>query len=193
MSRARPILGKWFDVNKNGIEATDEQLELLATVENVDLDELLDADLTQGEVIARLRLAIGDTVPESVIRRREALREERKTVPECRICGKKGDSTRHHFVNKWILKELATYSQKWADRSRNCIPLCIHCHREVHSRSLGTHSIVPYLTDKERQFAEEALTTLSEERPKILILLARGDSDVYETRLVRDWIEGKFS
>lgn len=196
MSRARPIRANgeelWVDMKAQGQEATEKQLELLAAVENVDLDELFDEALTQGEVVKRLRDALGDTVPESVRVRREKLREERQRVPECRICGKEGDSTRHHFVNKWILKELSHYAQRWADRTKSTIPVCIHCHRDLHSRRHGSHSIVEHLEPEERAFAEAALNALSEERPKILILLARGDIDVYETRLIRDWIEGRF-
>lgn len=210
MSRSRPIElpnGEkiWFDTKLNSqpfqntidkvcAESGEEEvLELLATVEDIDLDDLFDANLNQGEVMIRLRQALGQyTVPQSVIDRRDRLRRERLAQPVCRICGKKGDSTKHHFVNKWMLRELDQYGQKWADRSKNCIPLCVHCHRLIHSRSNGAHSIVEYLTDTEKQFAEKALTALSEQHPKIIILVARGDDSVYETCLVRDWILGRF-
>lgn len=197
MSRARPIRANgqelWVDMKAQSQEATEEQLELLATVENLDLDELFDEALTQGEVVKRLRDALGDSVPESVRVRKEKLKEERQRIPECRICGKKGDSTKHHFINRWILRELDHYALRWADKTKCTIPVCIHCHRNLHSRTHGSHSIVEYLDSREKAFAESALKALSEERPKILILLARGDTDVYETKLVRDWIEGKFS
>lgn len=184
----------WFNVNKNGDAASNKQLELLAVVEDVYLDDLLDTVLTQGEVIRRLRYAVGqDPIPTDVLQRRAAWRAERQLQPRCRKCGKEGDSTKHHFVNKWILRELGDYAQKWADRSKNCIPICIDCHRHLHLRDDRAKSVVEYLTPEEREFAEAALTTLSEERPKLLLLIARGDPGVYETRLVRDWIEGKFA
>lgn len=199
MSRARSVIlpdntELWFDVHRNGEQASDEQLELLAVIEQVDLDDLLDTVITRGEVLDRLRKALGQGgVPFDVLERREQWREHRRLQPECLKCHKKGDSTRHHFVNRWILKELADYGQKWADRSKNCIPLCIGCHRHIHERDDEAKSIVEYLNDEQRDFAEAALTALSEERSKLLVLIARGDPGVYETRLVRDWIEGKFA
>jgi hypothetical protein len=184
----------WFDVARNSEKATADQLELLATIENdCDLDELLDEALTQGDVLKRLRAALGqDPIPQDVLERRQKWREQRQIQPCCRKCGKEGDSTKHHFVNKWILRELAHYTAKWADRSKNCIPLCIECHRDLHSRDNGPVSITDYLNDDEMAFAEAALTALAEERPKLLILIGRGADSVYEARLVKDWMEGKF-
>jgi len=199
MSRARPIIlpdGEtfWVDTKRNNERATEEQLELLMTVEAVELDDLLDGiELSQGEAIRRLRKALGqDFIPEAVLKRRAQMRNERKAQPTCRMCGRAGDSTKHHFINKWILRELSSYARRWSSRQRNCIPLCIECHRMIHSRSRGVNSIVEMLNDTEKQFAEEALHTLSEEHPKLLILIARGDDSVYESRLVKDWIEGRF-
>lgn len=196
MSRARSIElnGElfWFDTNKNSESATAGQLELLALVEHKDLDELLDEVLTQGEVLKRLRTALGTLpIPDDVLEERRRWRESRQIQPCCRVCGKEGDSTKHHFVNKWILRELSGYTQKWADRSKNCIPVCIDCHRDLHSRQNGTHSVADLLTDEEKQFAEDALQALADERPKLLILIARGSDSVYEARLVKDWIEGR--
>lgn len=199
MSRVRPIYMPdgstiWFDTHKNGLKATDEQLELLVTVTDEDLDDLLDGGgLTQEQVIARLRDALDQgCIPPEVIEKRQKWRDQRRKAPRCRICEKEGDSTRHHFVNKWILRELEYYEQKWADRSKNCIPVCIDCHRDLHSRDNGPHSIVEFLSNEEMDFAEAALHALSEERPKLLILLARGDHSVYESQLVKDWLEGLF-
>jgi hypothetical protein len=199
MSRARPLTlpcgtTHWFDTNKNGEKATAEQLELLATVEtDCDLDDLLDQPLTQGEIVKRLRQALGhDPIPDEVLLRRQKWREQRQEQPKCRKCGREGDSTKHHFVNKWILRELEHYTTKWADRSKNCIPVCIDCHRDLHSRDNGAQSIADCLTDDEKRFADKALSALAEERPKLLILIARGDDSVYEARLIKDWIEGKF-
>lgn len=202
MSRARPIelpdgSRIWIDTNRNGEKfheaVTDETLELLSTVEDIDLDDLIDANFNQGEAIERIRKALGqDFVPESVIRQRDKRRQERRTQPVCRICGKVGDSTKHHFVNKWMLRELDRYASLWADRSENCIPLCIKCHRKIHSRNNGAHSIVPYLTDDEKKYAERALTALSEQHPKIIILVGKGDESVYESCLIKDWFLGQF-
>lgn len=198
MSRARPITingeTHWFDTDKNHRKATDKQLELLATVEEVDLEDLLESNITQGEVIRRLRVSLGqtDVIPFWVYEKRQKWRKARAEQPPCRMCGKIGDSTRHHFVNKWILKELTHYSQKWSCRRDNTIPICIDCHRDLHYRNGGTVSIADYLRPEERAYAQRALEQLAEERPKLLILLARGDDSVYESRLIKDWFEGKF-
>lgn len=198
MSRARSIQingnSHWFDMNKNNLQATDEQLELLTMLEEADFDELLESSITQGDVLARLRSALGQNpIPYEVLRRRQEWRKARQQQPECRLCGKTGDSTKHHFINKWILRELSGYARKWANRQDNCIPLCIHCHRELHSRDGESKSIAHLLTEKEKDFADRALTQLSEERPKLMLLIARGSDNVYEARLIKDWIEGHFS
>lgn len=200
MSRARSVIlpdgsKKWFDVKRNGQSASDEQIELLAVIEEVDLDDLLDTVLTQGEVLTRLRVALGQNgvVPTDVLLRVAEWRQQRQLQPCCRKCGKEGDSTKHHFVNKWILKELQDYDQKWADRRENTIPVCINCHKHLHRRDDEAKSIAEYLSESEKEFANAALSALAEERPKLMILIARGDNGTYETRLVRDWFEGKFS
>lgn len=197
MSRARSVqlpTGEvaWFNV-KDG-RATDAQLELLATYEtDCDLDDLLDQELSQAEVIRRLRGALGLLpIPQHIFEKRQKWRQERSHAPRCRICEKPGDSTNHHFVNKWMLKELSGYGTRWSNRRQNCIPLCIHCHRSIHMRDDTPKSIVHLLSNEERAFAEAALSALAEEHPRVLVLLARGDDSVYQTRLVRDWIEGKF-
>lgn len=200
MSRARPIRlpngeTAWFDVTRNHEKATHDQLELLVSICDTELDDLLDENLTRGDVLIRLREALGqgDTIPADVLVRRTKFRAERQALPKCRLCKKEGDSTKHHYINKWILRELADYTRLWADRSKNCIPICIDCHQDLHSRSNGPMSIASVLTDKERRFADAALTALAEERPKLLILIARGDDSVYEARLVKDWIAGLFN
>lgn len=198
MSRARPITingeTHWFDTDKNHRKATDKQLELLSTVEQVELEDLLESNITQGETLNRLREALGQNpIPMEILARRQAFRKERATQPPCRMCGKLGDSTKHHFVNKWILKELESYERKWSNRKENCIPLCINCHRNLHYRYNGPVSIAEYLTDSEKAYADRALTALAEERPKLLILIAKGDDSVYEARLIKDWFEGKFN
>jgi 5-methylcytosine-specific restriction endonuclease McrA len=193
MSRARPIQGHWFDMNQNSKKATGEQLELLATVENVDLDDLLEEPLSQGDVVTRLRRQMGQVIPPDVLAKRQKWRQERQKAKNCRICGKIGDSTQHHFVNRWILKTLDGYERHWSSRLKNCIPVCIDCHRDLHSRANGSHSIAEFLNDEEKQYAERAIMALFEQHPKLFLMMARGDDSVYETRLIRDFIEGKFT
>jgi hypothetical protein len=183
----------WFNTANSHKQATDKQLELLAIVENVDLEDLLESAITQAEVLKRLQEAFGtNVIPHEVLLKRQKWRNQRSTAPNCRICDKIGDSTRHHFVNKWILKELDQYETKWANRSQNCIPICIDCHRDLHTRNGPAHSIAKVLTPAEKDFANRALTALSEERPRLIILLGKGDSEVYESRLIKDWFEGLF-
>lgn len=197
MSRARPVTlpdgsEYWFDMGTVKDQARADDLELLASFEDVEIDDLLDESLTRGDVLRRLREHLGvGNIPAEVEMRRRAARFERQRQPECRICQKTGDSTKHHFVNKWILKELSNYEQVGA-RSRCCVPVCIDCHRDLHDRSTDTVSIVPYLEPHERQFARDVLEQLRREHPKILDLLAEGDYSVYEARLVKDWLEGRF-
>src|SRR5690348_12089316 len=124
MSRARSITidgqKHWFDM-RSGAKASDKQIELLATVEDLDLDELLESYVTQADVLRRLREAFGEApIPFEVLEKRQKWRKQRQEQPPCRLCGKIGDSTRHHFVNKWILRELSGYSAKWANRRDNC-------------------------------------------------------------------------
>lgn len=183
----------WFNISESHHKATDEQLELLASVENVDIEDLLEASITQAECLKRLREALGQIpeIPEVVRKRRDKFREQRRAAPPCRICGKEGDSTKHHFVNRWILRELESYERLWANRRENCIPVCIDCHRDLHDRNGTPKSIAHLLTEQEKAFADRALTALSEQRPKLLILIGRGSSSVYEARLIKDWMEGK--
>lgn len=196
MSRSRKInlngTLHWFDIKQNNQKATDKQLELLTMVEDIEMEDLLESNLTQGDIIERLKEKLGQGVPYEVYQRRDKFRAERQVQPECRICGKVGDSTRHHFINKWILKELAFYADRWSNRKENTIPVCIDCHRDLHMRNNGPFSIVEYLTDEEKDFAERALAQLAEERPKLLILIAKGSPEVYEARLIQDWVLGKF-
>lgn len=183
----------WFNTANSHKQATDKQLELLAIVENVDLEDLLESAITQAEVLTRLQKAFGtNVIPHEVLLKRQKWRNQRSTAPNCRICDKIGDSTRHHFVNKWILKELDQYESLWSNRSVNCIPVCIDCHRDLHARNGPAHSIASKLTPAEKDFANRALTALSEQRPKLLILLGKGDNEVYESRLIKDWFEGLF-
>lgn len=198
MSRAKPIKlpwgeVKWFDRTKDHLIAPGWQIELLALIENKDLDDLLDESLTRGDIYLRLYTALhGNPVPAEVLERRDRWRSSRQKQPNCRLCGRQGDSTKHHFVNKWILRELSRYSSKWSDRNKNTIPVCIDCHRDLHSRDGGEKSIAHVLISEEKKFVDDALQALADERPKLLILIARGNDDVYESRLVKDWISGRY-
>lgn len=198
MSRARDIVlpdGEkvWFDVHLNGRIATDAQIELLTSVLNEDLDDLLDANFTQGEVIVKLREELGQgAIPPAVVERRRVWRAQRLILPACRLCHKEGDSTKHHFVPKFMLRELEKYAQKWADRRICTFPACIHCHRKLHSRDDSEKSIASLLDDGEKEFAQAALSAFIEEHPRMAWIITTGDIEVYETRLMRDFVEGRF-
>lgn len=197
MSRARPLTlptGEvvWFDQAANGLKATADQLELLVTITGEDLDDVLDGSVTQGELLRRLREALDQgCVPAEVRERQRLFRRMRMLDPECRCCGQPGESTKHHYVNKWIMKELSNYREVGA-RSKCTIPVCITCHRDLHDRSNEGVSIVDYLTARERAFANGLIERLRRERPDIFNLLAEGDDSVYEARLIKDWLEGHF-
>lgn len=199
VSRARPIRlpdgeALWFNTRLNGRDAEVADLELLAAFEDVSLDDLLDENLTQGDLILRLREALGQGgVPPQVEMRRRSAQAERQVQPRCRFCGAEGNSTRHHFVNRWIMKELTNYDEVGA-RSRCTVPVCGSCHVDLHDRSSGTDkSIAAVLNEREREFACDLLERLRREHPKVFGLLAEGDAEsVYEARLVRDWLDGLF-
>ncbi len=197
MSRARSVIlpsgdTMWFDMKLKGAHATAEQLELLVSITGEDLDDLLDGSVTQGELIVRLREALEQgCIPEEVLERQRLFKAMRKLDPECRCCGRPENSTRHHFVNKWIMKELSNYNEV-GPRTRCTVPICIDCHRDLHDRSNEAVSIVPYLTVHERAFARDLIERLRRERPDIFNLLSEGDESVYEARLVKDWLNGRF-
>ena len=202
MSRARSINHDgeifWFDTNVNGAPAKPNQLELLAAVENIEIDDLLDEGLNQGAVIERLRIGLDQgVIPVEVVERQRARREAAQTQRVCRAHpgneGCEGRITRHHFVTKWLMKELENY-QSYARRDRCTIPLCVGFHRDLHMRNTSDKSIVEYMTDEERHFAHKMLSELEEQHPKIIALARAGDPEVsYEARLIRDYDEGKFA
>lgn len=193
MSRARPVAGQWFDTTRNGQKATAEQLELLASAEDIDLDDLLDEGLSQGDVILRLRTALGEgQVPPEVELRKRRDAAARQVRPKCRICEKEGNSTRHHFVNRWLMRELSDYPQI-GSRRLCTIPICTDDHRDLHTYNGSDKSIVPYLEPSEKKFAQKVIQQLFDEHPKIFLLLAGGDPQVYESQLIQDWIAGRFN
>jgi hypothetical protein len=199
MSRARPFVMSdgtqmWFDQRSR---ATATQLELLADIEDTSLDDLLDEGLTQKQVLFRLREQEG-IIPQHVLERRRQRALQQEHSPACRICSINGRTcegaiTRHHFVPRWLMLELGNY-QAYASRSVCTIPLCVSSHRDLHYRNDGTEkTIVPYLRDHERKFAQKLLDELREEHPAIFDLIASGDASTYEGRLIRDYLSGEFS
>lgn len=195
MSRARPIIIDddivWFDRKKNHIKATADQLEFLASAEDIEIDDLLDEGLIQAEVMERLKDALGQNgTPPEIAERRELKRKERQVQPECQICGAIGNSTRHHFVNKWMMKELGNYDA-YAHRSKCTIPVCVECHRDLHWRDDQDKSIVPYLNEQQLKIAASMIEDLHQEHPKIFDLLNNGEDIVYESRLIHDYLEGR--
>lgn len=197
MSRARPIGGLWFDTQQNGKACKVEHLELLAAAENISIDDLLDESLTQGELIRRLRLALGEgVIPAEVLEQMRIRRAEAALQPKCRICGPyecEGSITRHHFIPRWLMLQLENY-QAYAPRRTCTIPICIGRHRDLHARDdKPGKSIVEFLTDQERAFAQKMLEELEEQHPQIFKLLASGDETVYEGQLIKDYLAGEFT
>lgn len=198
MSRARPFQDGldtiWFD---NRAPATAKHLELLADREEVDLDDILEENLSQRQVLYRLHKA-DNLIPENILEIRRARRENASEEPACRICTPKGEVcegriTRHHFVPKWLMRELEHYN-RYAARSKCTIPICVGRHRDLHFRgeSSSDKSIIPYLTDREKDLAEKMLRELKDERPAIFDLLSGGDANAYEAQLIEDFQKGKF-
>jgi hypothetical protein len=206
MSRARPFTDPssgetvWFD--QKGA-ATVRQLELLADYEGIELDDLLDEALSAKQALFRIRQVADPTlIPEHVLeRRRERLATAGKS-PACRICALngwecEGTITRHHFVPRWLMLMLDNYPA-YAARSVCTIPICVRQHRDLHYRTPGggdgPKSIVPYLRDHERAFAQKLLDELREQIPtERWTLFTGGDGDSYEGQLIRDYLEGNFS
>jgi hypothetical protein len=199
MSRARSITygGRthWFDTSLDGQPAQAEQLELLIDATGVDLDEILDSDLTQGQVKLALHEALhGEVVPPEVLERKRQRKTAQRLRPPCRICGVEGKSTKHHFIPRWIMRELENY-QTYAPRSICTIPLCVDCHRDLHDRTTDVpgKSIVSYLKPREAALAQRILDDLKEQRPGIFDLIAAGNEYTYEYVLVKDYRAGEFT
>lgn len=200
MSRARPWTDSqtgethWFDYRSP--VAKPEQLELLAEIEDLDLDDLLDEGLSQRQVLFRLH-AGSNLIPERVLERRKERAKRAQEEPVCRICSLhgwecEGKITRHHFVPRWLMRELDTY-QQYAAKSRCTIPVCVGRHRDLHYRESGIDkSIVPYLNAAEKKLVVELLSELKDKRPSIFELIAGGNTASYEYQLVRDFKRGGF-
>lgn len=196
MSRARPYEHNgevvWFDQKSR---ATPQQLEMLADVEGLEIDDLLDEGLSQKQVLWRLRTAQNDhLVPEHVLERRRARQALQGAQIACRICSLngwecEGSITRHHFVPRWLMLELENY-QAYASRSVCTIAVCIGRHRDLHLRDDTPKSIAAYLRPHERRFAHKLLGELKEQHPAIFELIIAGDSTSYEYQLLRDFTQG---
>jgi hypothetical protein len=206
MSRARPIRFPdgteiWFDQNQNGKKASANQLAWLAAAEDTPIDSLLDEGLSQGAVLFRLRTVIEPgTIPFGIIARRRKAREEARKQPACRICSKldlecDGEITRHHFIPRWMMRELENY-QAYAARSKCTIPICIGRHRDLHldDDKETPKSIGQFMTDDERKFAQKMLEELEWEHPKMFKLIRGGFmGKEYERQLLEDFDNGEFS
>jgi hypothetical protein len=200
MSRARdwthPITGEvyWFDAYEG--EATVEQLEVLAEMEDVDIDDLLDERLSTKAVLYRLNHNSG-LIPHEIIAEKRARAQSAPRLLVCRYHGEDGECegaiTRHHFVPRWLMLELADYIN-YAPRTYCTIPACVGWHRFLHLRNNGngSKSIAPYLTDAEKEIAHQLIAELRQERPKVYSLIAAGDRSSYEWQLVQDWRRGLF-
>lgn len=199
MSRARdwvhPVTGRifWFDAYDS--EATVGQLEVLAEMEDADIDDLLDERLSTRAVLYRLNDA-SDLIPHEIIEQKRARALSTQRVLVCRFhkdpedC--EGAITRHHFVPRWLMLELSDYID-YAPRTYCTIPACVGWHRFLHLRNNGgSKSIAPYLTDAEKEIANHLIASLRQERPKVYALLAEGDKTSYEWQLVHDWRRGLF-
>lgn len=203
MSRARPIEfgGEiyWFDRHMGSEKATAWQLELLAAVEGVPLDDLLDEGLTQKHVLDRLRETLDQgKIPDDVLERMQRAREEALIEPACRICTAfgwecEGRITRHHFIPRWMMLQLENYTA-YAARTRCTIPACVGRHRDLHLRGDEDtpKSIAQFLTDDERAFAQKMLTEFRNQHPAVFDLIAGGDEGTYEYQLIRDFQRGEF-
>lgn len=203
MSRVRPIKygdkTHWFDTRRNNDQATLNQLELLADVKGISLDDILDEPLTQSQVLDRIREEINpDAIPAKVLAARRARRAAARKDSECRICHTHGLEcegliTRHHFVPRWLMLELENYAS-YAARTKCTIPICLSKHRDLHTRGEGwERSVVPYLNVEEREFAQKLLNELKEQHSGIYELILAGDESItYEARLLYDYSKGLF-
>lgn len=200
MSRARdwthPLTEEvfWFDAYDS--QATVEQLELLAEMEDADIDDLLDERLSTKAVLYRLNHNSG-LIPHEIIEQKRArvIIQQRPLV--CRYhddpaeC--EGIITRHHFVPRWLMLELPDYIN-YAPRAYCTIPACTGWHRTLHLRDgKGNKSIAPFLTEAESDIADHLIESLKEVRPVLFDLIAHGDRNSYEWQLIDDWQQGRFT
>ena len=206
MSRARPFYDPltreeiWFDQKSR---ATVRQLELLADYEGAELDDILDEGLSAKQTLFRIRqVASPGLIPEHVLERRRERERRSGMSPACRICSLngwecEGRITRHHFVPRWLMLMLENYPA-YAARSICTIPICLGRHRDLHYRdpdgNNAPKSIVPYLRDHERKFAQKLLDELREQIPTMRFdLLSGGTGESYEGQLIHDYQQGMFS
>lgn len=200
MSRARdwthPLTGKIFWFDAHDCEATVEQLEVLAEMENAEIDDLLDERLSTKAVLWRLNHNSG-LIPHKIIEQKKARALSTQRPLICRYHNShkdcEGSITRHHFVPRWLMLELPDYIN-YAPRSYCTIPACVGWHRILHLRDgRDNKSIASYLTGAECDIADHLIESLKEVRPVLFDLLANGDETSYEYTLVHDWLEGRFT
>jgi len=200
MSRARdwthPVTGEvlWFDAYDS--QATVEQIEVLAEMEDADIDDILDERLSTRAVLYRLNHNSG-LIPHEIIEQKRARSLLTQKPLVCRYhddpkeC--EGVITRHHFVPRWLMLELPDYLS-YAPRTYCTIPACTGWHRFLHLRDGDSNkSIAPYLTEAESDIADHLIESLKEVRPVLFDLIAQGDNNSYEWWLIHDWQEGRFS
>lgn len=199
MSRARdwthPVTGRvyWFDAYG---EATVEQIEVLAEMEGVEVDDLLDERLSTRAVLYRLNHNSGLIPHEIIAQKRGGPGKYKYKAPVCRFhpdpteC--EGVITKHHFVPRWLMLELRDYVD-YAPRSYCTIPACVGIHRFLHKREGGaSKSVASALTDDEKNLAEHLIRSLKAERPSLYNLIAQGDRTSYEWQLIHDYETGRF-
>jgi hypothetical protein len=200
MSRARdwtqPHTGRvyWFDSYDS--EATVEQLEVLAEMENAEIDDLLDERLSTKAVLWRLNHNSG-LIPHEIIEQKKARDLSMQRPLVCRYHDDSKDCegriTRHHFVPRWLMLELPEYVS-YAPRSYCTVPACVGWHRSLHLRDgKSNKSIAPYLTDAEKDIVDHLIESLKEVRPVLFDLILGGDLRSYEYTLLNDWQNGLFN
>jgi len=200
MSRARDwthsATGEVFWFDSYDSEATIGQLELLAEVEDADIDDLLDERLSVRAILYRLNDNSG-LIPQEIIEQKRARAQSMQKPLVCRYHVNPEDCTgritRHHFVPRWLMLELPAYVS-YAPRSYCTIPACVSWHRSLHMRDgKSNKSIAPYLTDAECDIVDHLIESLKDVRPVLFNLLAKGSQASYEYTLVNDWLDGKFT
>lgn len=194
MSRVRQAGGLWFDKHQHNDVATPEQLERLADLMGEELDDLLDAGFRQKEVLEALREFEGTN------NRPDHIPPYRPASPHdpCRICTPRGwecegSSSKHHFVPKWMMKQLENY-KAYAPRSVCTIPICIGRHRDLHLRGEEEtpKSVASILNSEEKGFANKLLGELRAQHPQLFETILGGDEGTYEHILIMDFVRGKF-
>ena len=210
MSRVREVSGLYFDKHKHNEDPTVGQLERLADLSGDPIEDLLEAGFNQKQVMEALRSLEGTMNRPPHIRAKIRLAEDQA----CRICTPlsqvcEGQITRHHFVPKWMMKELEDY-RAYASRGVCTIPICLGRHRDLHlrgeeprratldrllrrpKRSLTSKHVSDILSQEERGFADKLIQEFRDQHPGIFDNMVAGDETSYEHILVMDFLKGRF-